>query len=109
MLEGGGEAVSVTLLIAYAMNRASRGRHAAYGFWSARQGISAGRSIEGVAKMSFLDKAKDFIDKHDEQVDKALDKVGEQVDRRTGGKYTGHIDKAVDEAQRRTGAGDTHP
>lgn len=59
--------------------------------------------------MSFLDKAKDFLDKHDEQVDKLLDKAGEQVDRRTGGKYSDQIDKAVDEAQRRTGAGDTQP
>ncbi|GAA4609317.1 hypothetical protein BJY16_007268 [Actinoplanes octamycinicus] len=59
--------------------------------------------------MSFLDKAKDFIDKHDEQVDQALEKVGDQIDNRTGGKYRQHIDKAVDEAQRRTGAGDTRP
>ena len=57
--------------------------------------------------MSFLDKAKDFLDKHDEQVDKALEKVGEQADQRTGGKYTEHIDKAVDAAQQHTGAGDT--
>ncbi|GIF08432.1 antitoxin [Actinoplanes siamensis] len=59
--------------------------------------------------MSFLDKAKELIDKHDDQVDKALEKVGEQIDERTGGKYTVHIDKAVNEAQRRTGAGDTRP
>jgi antitoxin protein of toxin-antitoxin system len=57
--------------------------------------------------MSFLDKAKDFLDKHDEQVDKALDKVGDQVDKRTGGKYASQIDKGVTEAQKRTGAGDT--
>lgn len=57
--------------------------------------------------MSFLDKAKDFIDKHDEQVDQALDKVGDQVDKHTDGKYTSQIDKGVDEAQKRTGAGDT--
>ncbi|GIE86015.1 antitoxin [Actinoplanes regularis] len=59
--------------------------------------------------MSFLDKAKEFVGKHDEQVDKLLEKAGEQVDDRTGGKYTSHIDKAVDEAQRRTGEGDTRP
>ncbi|GLW27713.1 antitoxin [Actinoplanes regularis] len=59
--------------------------------------------------MSFLDKAKEFVGKHDEQVDKLLEKAGEQVDGRTGGKYTSHIDKAVDEAQRRTGEGDTRP
>ncbi|GAA0541150.1 antitoxin [Paractinoplanes ferrugineus] len=59
--------------------------------------------------MSFLDKAKDFIDKHDEQVDQALEKVGAEVDKRTGHKYTTHIDKGVDEAQKRTGEGDTRP
>ena len=57
--------------------------------------------------MSFLDKAKDFLDEHDEQVDKALDKVGEQVDQRTGHKYSDQIDKGVDFAQERTGEGDT--
>jgi hypothetical protein len=59
--------------------------------------------------MSFLDKAKEFADKHDEQVDQILDKVGDEVDKRTGHKYTSQIDKGVDEAQRRTGDGDTRP
>jgi len=57
--------------------------------------------------MSFLDKAKDFLDQHDEQVDKALDKIGDVVDQRTGGKYTSQIEKGVQEAQKRTGEGDT--
>jgi antitoxin protein of toxin-antitoxin system len=57
--------------------------------------------------MSFLDKAKDFIDKHDEQVDQALEKIGDEVDKRTDHKYTDKIDKGVNEAQKRTGAGDT--
>ena len=57
--------------------------------------------------MSFLNKAKDFLDKHDKQVDQALEKVGEQVDKRTGHKYTSQIDRGVDEAQKRTGDGDT--
>ncbi len=59
--------------------------------------------------MSFLDKAKEFADKHDKLVDQALEKVGEEVDRRTGHKYSAHIDRGVDEAQRRTGGGDTRP
>ncbi|HEY0001031.1 MAG TPA: antitoxin [Actinoplanes sp.] len=57
--------------------------------------------------MSFLDKAKDIADKHDEQVDQGVQKAGDQVDQRTGEKYSGQIDKGVDEAQKRTGAGDT--
>lgn len=59
--------------------------------------------------MSFLDKAKELIDKHDEQVDQGLEKVGDQIDQRTGNKYSAQIDRGVDEAQKRTGAGDTQP
>ena len=57
--------------------------------------------------MSFLDKAKDFAAKHDKQVDQVLDKVGDEVDKRTGHKYSSQVDKGVDEAQKRTGEGDT--
>jgi MT0933-like antitoxin protein len=57
--------------------------------------------------MSFMDKAKDFLDKHDEQVDQALEKIGDEVDKRTGHKYSSQIDRGVDEAQKRTGDGDT--
>jgi hypothetical protein len=57
--------------------------------------------------MSFLDKAKDLVDKHDDKVDQALERAGDEADRRTGNKYGEHIDKGVDEAQRRTGTGDT--
>ncbi|MEV4707288.1 antitoxin [Actinoplanes sp. NPDC049316] len=59
--------------------------------------------------MSFLDKAKEFADKHDEQVDQVLEKLGDEVDKRTGHKYTSQIDRGVDEAQKRTGDGDTRP
>jgi MT0933-like antitoxin protein len=59
--------------------------------------------------MSFLDKAKEFADKHDKQVDQALEKLGDVVDERTGRKYSGPIDRGVDEAQKRTGDGDTRP
>ncbi|GGL09832.1 antitoxin [Mangrovihabitans endophyticus] len=59
--------------------------------------------------MSFLDKAKQFADKHDKQVDQAIEKIGDQIDKRTEGKYSSQVDRGVDEAQRRTGAGDTQP
>lgn len=55
----------------------------------------------------FMDKARDFADKHDEQVDKGLDRAGDQVDQRTGNKYSDKIDQGVDQVQQRTGAGDT--
>ncbi|MEV4655065.1 antitoxin [Micromonospora sp. NPDC049301] len=54
----------------------------------------------------FMDKAKDFADKHDKQVDQGLDKAGDMADKRTGGKYDDQIDKGVDQAQSRTGEGD---
>ncbi|GAB7039285.1 MULTISPECIES: antitoxin [Catenuloplanes] len=56
----------------------------------------------------FLKKADDFADKHDEQVDQGLEKAGDAVDQRTGGKHADQIDRGVDEAQKRTGAGDTN-
>lgn len=55
----------------------------------------------------FMKKARDFVDKHEKQVDQAVEKVGEQVDRRTGNKHGSQIDKGVDMVQRRTGQGDT--
>jgi 4-alpha-glucanotransferase len=59
------------------------------------------------ADMSMFDKAKEFADEHDEQVDQGIEKAGEQIDQRTGDKYSSQIDKGVDFAQERTGAGDT--
>lgn len=59
--------------------------------------------------MSFLDKAKELADKHDKQVDQGLEKAGDQIDKRTGGKHSDQIDSGVDQAQARTGQGDTQP
>jgi hypothetical protein len=59
--------------------------------------------------MGFMDKAKDAVNKHDDQVDKGLDKAGDQIDDRTGNKHSDQIDKGVDQAQARTGGGDTQP
>lgn len=56
---------------------------------------------------SFFDRVKDLADQHDDKVDAALEKVGDVVDEKTGGKHTEHIDKAVDAAQQHTGQGDT--
>ena len=57
--------------------------------------------------MSFLDRAKDFADQHDEQVDQGLQRAGDEVDKRTGEKHSDQIDKGVDAAQQHTGEGDT--
>lgn len=57
----------------------------------------------------FMEKAKNLASEHDEQVDQGLDKAGDAVDERTGGKYGEQIDKGVDAAQERTGSGDQVP
>ncbi|WP_045746624.1 MULTISPECIES: 4-alpha-glucanotransferase [Actinoplanes] len=59
--------------------------------------------------MGFLDKAKEFVDKHEDKVDAAIEKIGDEVDKRTDRKHTAHIDRAVDEAQKRTGPENTRP
>jgi hypothetical protein len=57
--------------------------------------------------MGLFDKAKDLISEHDDKVDAALEKAGDFVDDKTGGKHGDHIAKAVDFAQEHTGEGDT--
>lgn len=57
----------------------------------------------------FLDKAREVADQHDEQVDQALERGGDFADEKSGGKYGDKIDRGVDEAQKRTGEGDTQP
>ena len=56
--------------------------------------------------MSFLDKAKDLLSKNDDKVDKALDKAGEMAKKTFAG-HDSQIDGLIDQAQQRTGAGDT--
>ncbi|MET7426365.1 antitoxin [Dactylosporangium sp. NPDC005555] len=58
---------------------------------------------------SFMEKIKGLTHRHEDKVDQAIDKTGEQADQRTGGKYGDQIDKGVDAAKRRTGQGDTRP
>ena len=57
--------------------------------------------------MSFLDDAKKFIDEHDDQVDQAIEKAGDLVDDKTGGRFADKVDKVQDVAEEKTGAGDT--
>ncbi len=57
----------------------------------------------------FMDKAKDFADQHDEQLDEGAEKAGDVADQRTGGQHGEQIDRGVDIAQERTGEGDTRP
>ena len=55
--------------------------------------------------MGFLDKAKDLLAQNADNVETAIDKVGEFVDEKTQGKYTDAIHKVQDEAKKATGSG----
>jgi hypothetical protein len=54
----------------------------------------------------FVNKAKEFADQHDEQVDQGLDRGGDLAKERFAG-HDEQIDSVVDRAQQYTGAGDT--
>ncbi|OSY40541.1 antitoxin protein of toxin-antitoxin system [Pseudonocardia autotrophica] len=56
--------------------------------------------------MSFLDKAKELLGKHDDKVDQALNKAGDAAKKKFAGNEQ-HIDTATKFARERTGAGDT--
>ncbi len=45
------------------------------------------------------DKAADLAVQHGDKVDRAVDKAGDVVDRRTKGKYAGQVDKAQSAAK----------
>jgi MT0933-like antitoxin protein len=57
--------------------------------------------------MGLLDDAKKFIHKNDDKVDQAIEKAGDLVDDKTGGKYADKVDKVQDIAEEKTGDGDT--
>lgn len=44
--------------------------------------------------MSMLDKIKDLIKGHPDQARKGVEKGGDFVDKKTGGKYSGQVDSA---------------
>jgi hypothetical protein len=54
----------------------------------------------------FMDKAKEYADQHDEQVDQGLDRLGDKASERLGG-HEGQVDALVDKGQQSTGEGDT--
>jgi uncharacterized protein YjbJ (UPF0337 family) len=49
--------------------------------------------------MSIVDKVKELLGQHGDQVDKAVDKAGDMLDEKTGGKYADKVDKAQEEAK----------
>jgi len=82
---------------------------------SNRSGATAHRPFpavisKGRCQMSFMDtlkdklgmskgKAGDMMRQHGDKVDQGLDKAGQAVDSKTGGKYSGQVDSGVDKAK----------
>lgn len=50
--------------------------------------------------MGMLDKVKSMLGKHSDQARGAVDKGGDAVDRRTGSKYAGQVDRGQDAAKK---------
>ncbi|MGH3381206.1 MAG: antitoxin [Actinoallomurus sp.] len=52
--------------------------------------------------MSIVDKVKELLGQHGDKVDKAVDKAGDMLDEKTGGKYADKVDKAQEQAKKAT-------
>ena len=50
--------------------------------------------------MGILDTVKNLLSKNADKVDTAIDKVGDVVDKKTQGKYAGHVDKVQTAAKK---------
>ena len=59
--------------------------------------------------MGFLDRLKEMAGKHSDKVDEGVTRAADEIDERTGGKYSEQIDQAEErakEAMRRGESGD---
>jgi hypothetical protein len=50
--------------------------------------------------MGFMDKIKGLVGKNSAKISQGVDKAGDVVDDKTGNKYTAHIDKGEDAVDR---------
>jgi len=57
--------------------------------------------------MGLLDRAKSLLSGNKDKANSAVDKAGDLVDDKTGGKYADQVDKVQDVAEEKTGDGDT--
>jgi MT0933-like antitoxin protein len=56
-------------------------------------------SPKEVAAVGLMDKVRGMLGQHGDKVEQGIDKVGDVVDDKTGGKYAGQVDKAQDVAK----------
>lgn len=59
--------------------------------------------------MSFLDKAKDLAGDNADKIGEGLDKAADLINDKTGGKFEGQIDGAVDKAKGLLGGDEATP
>lgn len=55
--------------------------------------------------MGIFDKAKDLAGEHSDQVEGGIDKAGDMVDDKTGGKFEGQVDQGQDFLKDQIGGG----
>jgi hypothetical protein len=53
----------------------------------------------GGIHMSIVDKVKEMLGQHSDKAEKGVDKAGDVIDEKTGGKYSDKIDTAQDKAK----------
>ncbi|MFI6345542.1 antitoxin [Streptomyces sp. NPDC050560] len=53
--------------------------------------------------MSMVDKLKNMLKGHEDQAEKGVDKAGDYVDDKTGGKHSDKVDKAQDKMKDQLG------
>ncbi|MBF9073588.1 antitoxin [Streptacidiphilus fuscans] len=53
--------------------------------------------------MSVLDKVKGMLHGHESQAGKGVDKAGDMIDQKTGGKYQSQVDTAQNQAKKQMG------
>lgn len=53
--------------------------------------------------MSVMDKLKDMLKGHEDQAHQAVDKGGDMVDKKTGNKYSGQVDKVQEQLDQQIG------
>jgi hypothetical protein len=59
--------------------------------------------------MSVLDKVKGMLKGHESQASKGVDKAGDMIDEKTGGKYASQVDMAQNQAKKQMGVDDQTP
>ncbi|MFJ7987820.1 antitoxin [Streptomyces sp. NPDC096351] len=59
--------------------------------------------------MSVFDKLKGMLKGHEDQASKGIDQAGDLVDKKTQGKYAGHVDTAQEKLKGQLGDTGTRP